>query len=183
MALEWIDGTTLAEWYRERHPLTETLSVTRQIAEALAAAHSSGIIHGDLSPANLLRTQNGRILLTDFGFAHRSDRSQPTGLPGGTPGFLAPELLTDPHCPAAASADVYGFGALLHFLMTGASPDTRGQPRLPTAELLVAFADSPAELGPATAQQLAGLLSRCLAPQPDERPIDLLAALRTLDSV
>lgn len=182
LILQWIDGTTLAEWNGDNHLLRETLGIARQIAEALAAAHSLGITHGDLSPANVLRTRNGRVLLTDFGFAQQRDRLHHPSPAGGTPGFLAPELLADPYHPAAPSADVYGFGAILHFLLTGQSPAGRGHATPSSAELRVAFANAHDELGAAIAQQLAELLSGCLAPQPNERPIDLLAALRTFDS-
>lgn len=182
LVLEWIDGATLTDWHHERHWLTETLSIARQIAEALAAAHASGIVHGDLSPANLLRTRNGRILLADFGFARWSRHPPHSRSAGGTPGFLAPELLTGLHDPASPATDAYGFGALLHFLLTGTAPASGQSTTVSAAKLLEDIGESATARDSAAAQQLAELISRCLAARPEERPIDLLLAIRTLVS-
>jgi serine/threonine protein kinase len=74
LALEFVDGETLADRIvRGPIPIDETLSIARQIAEALEAAHEQGIIHRDLKPANIKITAEGLVKILDFGLAKLAD--------------------------------------------------------------------------------------------------------------
>lgn len=91
-----------------------------QLAEALAHAHGRGVVHGDLTPANVLLDARGRVLLGDFGAASLSTGSGPEpqggGHPGGhTPRFAAPERRRGGR--ATTASDVYGFGATVAHLL------------------------------------------------------------------
>jgi serine/threonine protein kinase len=89
IAMELVDGTTLAEWLRLRQRrLDEIVRVLLQAGEGLAAAHAAGLVHGDFKPDNVLVGTDGRVRVTDFGLAH----SDPLDCGGGTPGYMAPEL-------------------------------------------------------------------------------------------
>jgi eukaryotic-like serine/threonine-protein kinase len=70
LILEYVDGETLEERLkRGRVPVSETLNICRQIAEALEAAHRTGIVHRDIKPANIKVTSDGRCKVLDFGLA------------------------------------------------------------------------------------------------------------------
>lgn len=89
-----------------------------KMAAALAAAHRHGLLHRDVKPANIIRTEYGEPVLTDFGIAHVSGRFETAqGAINGSAAFLAPELLKGQ--PPTAAADVYGLGATLFWAVTG----------------------------------------------------------------
>ena len=132
--MELLDGVTLATRIAQRRPtLSETLRFSRQIAGAIAAAHEKRIIHRDLKPENIMivsdpDTQAGeRSKILDFGIAKLLERPgvlAPATCPDvvlGTPQYMSPE-----QCRGAAdideSTDVYSFGAVLFFMLTGRPP-------------------------------------------------------------
>ena len=105
---------------RRHGPLTveESLRLGVKMAGALATAHRSGIVHRDVKPGNILLTDYGEPILTDFGIAHIAGGFQTaTGTVTGSPAFTAPEVLGG-DVPSPAS-DVYGLGATLFVALTG----------------------------------------------------------------
>ncbi|MEU4343344.1 protein kinase [Nocardia sp. NPDC023852] len=105
---------------RARGPLPwqEVLSVGVKIAGALAAAHTRGVVHRDVNPANILMTDYGEPQLADFGIARIGGGFETAaGLVAGTPAFTAPEVLQGGEPTVAA--DIYSLGATLFCLLTG----------------------------------------------------------------
>jgi tetratricopeptide (TPR) repeat protein len=128
LVMEFIPGAGLDTMARDG-PLPEeaVLALGIQVAEGLAAAHAHGIVHGDLKPANVRVTPDGRAKILDFGLARRMpapDAQTRTatrdGMPGGTLAYMAPELLAG--SPPAAGSDIYAFGVLLYELAAGRRP-------------------------------------------------------------
>jgi serine/threonine-protein kinase len=158
--------------------LTETLA---QMAEALHAAHSRGIVHRDLKPENVLRDENGRIKIVDFGLARPVSAAAPgltaAGVFVGTPGYMAPEQLRGQ--AVDARADVFAFGVMAYELATGRHPFGQGDP----ASLLErAVGDTPLTLDVSPAA-LAPIVRRCLRANPLERyqsAGEIVAALRAV---
>ena len=125
IVMELVPGVTLKEWARASPPTErEALRVVRQIAEAMHEAHTSGLIHGDLKPSNLIVEPSGKVRILDFGLAIKNDEqvtaSLAQGDPQGTIAYMAPERLRGA-APDAAS-DIYALGMILYELCNGARP-------------------------------------------------------------
>jgi serine/threonine-protein kinase len=148
LVLELIDGETLADRIeRGPIPVPEALSIARQIADALEAAHEQGIIHRDLKPSNIRLTPDGDVKVLDFGLAKLSEGSGParTGKAGGddetrtaSPVVSSPAMMTgvgiimgtaaymSPEQAKGRAADkrsdMWAFGCVVYEMLTGVSP-------------------------------------------------------------
>jgi serine/threonine protein kinase len=149
-------------------PYHQVARIGAQIAEALAAAHATGIQHRDVKPGSILVDPTGRAKLTDFGISHAiSDlRLTATGMTTGTPAYLAPEVARGEEFTDAA--DVYGLGATLYTLVEGTPPFGTGDPNNPL-QLLRRVA-SEAMTPPSHAGPLTDALIRLTDPDPRRRP-------------
>ncbi|WP_404961057.1 protein kinase domain-containing protein [Streptomyces sp. 147326] len=124
LVMEFLDGSDVSDLVRAGGalPAGEACRIAADTLAGLGAAHARGVLHRDVKPANIRVTASGRVVLYDFGLARLTDEVALTN-PGdllGTPQYMAPECITG-QSPQAAS-DVYGVGACLHFMLTGASP-------------------------------------------------------------
>src|SRR6188768_361640 len=124
LVMEYVEGRTLSELVRRDGALTpdQAAPLLRQAADALAAAHSAGIVHRDVKPSNILVTGDGQVKLSDFGIARaEADASlTQTGLVTGSPAYLAPEVASG--SSATDASDVWSLGATLYHLLTGRPP-------------------------------------------------------------
>ena len=142
VAMELVDGHNLAEWLRsERRGPDEIVEAFVAAGRGLAAAHAAGLVHRDFKPHNVLRSRDGRILVTDFGLARgvevsemaldttmRPDQPTTSPLSGltatgsvlGTPAYMAPEAWQGK--PVGPSADQFGFCVGLWEALTGERP-------------------------------------------------------------
>lgn len=156
LVFDHVVGATLASLVARRGHLRpgEVVTVLTPIAEAVAALHAAGGTHCDISPGNVMVTATGRPLLMDLGAARLAGSGG--GLVVGTPGFVAPEVRSG-ESPSEAS-DVFSIGALAWFCCTGnGAPDT-----------FIRLSDETivSHVGP----ELAGVVARCIDPEPDRRP-------------
>ncbi|SCL64765.1 serine/threonine-protein kinase [Micromonospora peucetia] len=149
-------------------PWTEAVEVGVQVADALAAAHRLGIVHRDITPANVMMTRAG-VKVLDFGIATRigAPDDDEDGGTFGTPAYVAPERLDG--APAQPSTDVYSLGVLLYEALTGRVPypaDTWEQ----LGEALAGDGPPPLTELPGLPPEVARTCLRCLARDPLERP-------------
>ncbi|WP_187368241.1 serine/threonine-protein kinase [Nonomuraea terrae] len=109
-------------------PAREAAEVGRQVLSALKAAHAAGILHRDVKPSNILLSDDGRAVLTDFGIATAEGEASltRTGMVTGSPSFLAPERVRADD--AGPPSDLWSLGATLYACMVGRSPFERGEP-------------------------------------------------------
>jgi len=119
-AMQLVDGPTLRDFiYTEKPSTSRTASIAKKVAEALDFAHSRGVIHRDVKPANIIVTKDDQPLLADFGLAKNLALAQVTqvGIMLGTPTHMSPEQArgekTIDH-----RTDVYGLGACLYEMLT-----------------------------------------------------------------
>lgn len=172
LVLEWIDGSTLGEWVARAAPsVVEMIGVLRDMARGLAFAHSHGILHGDLTPANVMRRTSGAIILTDFGLSQclgvdgRKDIVR-----GGTVGFLAPEQVSAVFGPVTERTDVYGLGAVAYAILTGRPPSVGRDRAEALATVLSAHAPPNIDqLNPKITAPLSELVMRAIAKEPANR--------------
>ena len=175
LVMELLDGPTLDPLIASPVPSTDRrrrLILAAHLVEALTLVHAAGIIHADISPANVMVRRTGRPVLIDFGQAHRvGDHApeRPAGEPVvGTPAFLAPEVVRG-H-PTTVASEVYAASGLVFALLVGRPPfpdralDRQVQAHLgqPPPSVLTLAPELPAELDL--------LLLQGLAKDPRDRP-------------
>ncbi len=172
LVMELVEGEDLSHVIaRGAIPVREALSIARQIAEALEAAHDQGIIHRDLKPANVMLRPDGSVKVLDFGLAKAMDSTGGTDadmtIPGmiiGTSSYMSPEQARGR--PVDRRADVWALGAVLFEMLTGQRA-YRGDEAEPD------WAALPAKT-PAT---IRALLHRCLTRE-TRRRLDSAATVR-----
>jgi len=124
LSMEFLAGETLSAHLERKGKLDQAaaLEIVRQLCAGLSEAHHSGVVHGDLKSANIILSQHEdgslRPVITDFGLA--TGANQPTGAFGGTPDYMAPELLLGKKNSKAS--DVYALGVILYEIVTGRMP-------------------------------------------------------------
>ncbi|MCK6552463.1 protein kinase, partial [Myxococcota bacterium] len=185
LAMEHLVGRTLKELLSTEgrmHPV-RAAAIVRQIAEGLAAAHTTGIVHRDLKPSNVLVTlRDGRehVKILDFGCARVVDADPEethlteTGQLLGTPSYAAPEQIRSPKL-TSAKADLYSLGMVLYALLAGRPAFAGSTLEVLRQQLHV----PPPRLPPAGGLEL--LVERLLAKEPDDRPADARAVITELD--
>jgi len=122
--MEYVAGRPLSEEIATgggRLPLSKALQIACQVADALQYAHSNGVIHGDIKPANILISEDGRAKIADFGVARLSQSvATHAGKIFGSPAYMAPEQLSGGE-PDARS-DLFSLGVMFYSMLTGFRP-------------------------------------------------------------
>jgi serine/threonine protein kinase len=186
LVMELLEGESLERRLQRVYQLDAptTLWIARQTAEALAALHRGGFLHGDVKPANIRLVADGRAVLIDLGFAHRPGENAALLRDGyllGTADYLAPELCTS-EPDASERSDLFSLGVTLFEMLTGQLPFPRGS----LGQTLRRHGcDPPADVRHALPRVSAGLstlVNRLLAHRPADRP-NALAVVRQLISL
>ena len=185
LVMEYVAGTNLSVLATEQGglPAAEAAEITGQVAEALAAAHSAGIVHRDVKPSNVLVTDAGTAKLADFGIARaRADSTlTDSGVVTGTPSYLAPEVASGAN--ATEASDVWSLGATLFHTLTGRPPYDvsdnvlaamyrivhEDPPRLPGAGWPAALLEHTMATDPQDRWPMDRVREYLLAPPPEER--------------
>jgi serine/threonine-protein kinase len=196
--MPFVEGSSLRERLRDGapFPLRDAVRLLRDVASALAYAHRCGVVHRDIKPDNVLLSHDSAVV-TDFGVAKALSSARDGGGTAsavtsgtltsigtslGTPTYMAPEQAAgDP--AADHRVDLYSFGVLAYELLAGAPPFA-GRP--PHALIVAHLTETPTPLAARRAEvppALAGLVHRCLAKDPAERPQDATEIVAVLDDV
>ncbi|MFY1826931.1 protein kinase domain-containing protein [Myxococcus fulvus] len=192
LAMEWVEGPTLAGWLREKErPWREVLEMFLAAGLGLAAAHQRGLVHRDFKPANVLVGRDGRPRVTDFGLArrwrepaasshtvHDSRITAPLGVDAeetaltregtapGTPAYMSPEQRRGQ--PVDARSDQYSFCVALHEALYGERPGPPTKHRAPVKK------------PPRLPGHVRAALARGLASEPEARHPSMEALLQAL---
>jgi serine/threonine protein kinase len=169
--MEFLAGGTLSSRMTQPMPWAEAAKLLAPIARALQYAHQRGIIHRDVKPANILLTETGEALLSDFGIAKLLESVESTGLTGGglgvgTPEYMAPEQWVGQAVP---QTDIYALGIVFYQMITGRLPHQAASP----AEMLLKHVNEPV-VRPKTLvadlpDQVETILLKALAKKPEAR--------------
>ncbi len=185
IAMEYIKGEDLQRYTSPGRllPVAQLLEIVARVAEALAYAHSQGVVHRDIKPANVMvDLDSGLVKVTDFGVARLDDSSRTrTGLVLGTPSFMSPEQLAGRRTDGRS--DLYSLGVMLFQLLTATLPH-QGETM---AKLMHQIANETApdirSLRPELPQELADVVALSLEKRPEVRYADggqMAQDLRTL---
>ncbi|MEP6861572.1 MAG: serine/threonine-protein kinase [Deltaproteobacteria bacterium] len=179
LAMELVQGATLAEWFRKELGWRAVLRVMLQAGRGLAAAHAAGLVHGDFKPSNVLVADDGRVYVTDFGLARSSDPSTSNGddVAAGTPAYMAGEQLAG--AAATASSDQFGFCAALYEGVYGKRPFAGADVAALRAAVAAGTPKFPAR--PRVPGRLIRALRRGLAAEPAKRFPSMTELLGELD--
>ncbi len=124
IVMEKLPGLNLKELLQlgTRFTLAETIDIIVQLLAGLTACHQSGLVHRDVKPANLVRSPQGQIKLTDFGIARvlKDATLARSGTVVGTPNYMSPEQIRGEHVDARS--DIFSAGVLMYELLTGRKP-------------------------------------------------------------
>jgi serine/threonine protein kinase/tetratricopeptide (TPR) repeat protein len=179
LVLEYVPGETLSDRLkREPFKLEEALSVARQVAEAISAAHEKGIIHRDLKPSNIKLTPDGRVKVLDFGLAKtyvQQDKNQSTAItqPGriiGTPAYMSPEQARGK--ATDHRTDIWSFGCIMYQMLTGHLPFD-GETATDTLARIIECQPDWELLPNEIPENIRVLLHQCLKKNQDERLGDI----------
>lgn len=179
MATLFIPGSTLAEQVKRNGPMGsgELRRLMAGLAEALRDIHRVGVVHRDLKPSNVLLAEDGPKVI-DFGISRPKDSElrTETGKLIGTPPFMAPEQFRRPR-EVGPAADVFALGSVMVHAATGRGPFDSDSPYVVAYQVVH---DEPDLAG--VPGNLAPLVSRCLAKEPEDRPTpdELMHELRSV---
>jgi serine/threonine protein kinase len=190
LVLEYVDGTLLREYLRQKAPLSpdEAANIALQLADALQYCHEHGVVHRDLKPENILIETAGTVKLVDFGIAllqgarRLTFRRLTTGF--GTPDYMAPEQVQGDR--GDARTDVYALGVMLYEMLTGDVPYHGDSPLAIMSQRVTTDAPLLRRKRPDLPPALEAVVWRALRRDPAERYASMAALcedLRHLDQV
>ncbi|ERS56547.1 MULTISPECIES: serine/threonine-protein kinase [unclassified Corynebacterium] len=183
LIMELIDGGTLRELLAEGGPLTvpAALSTLRSVLQGLTEVHSTGLIHRDIKPDNVLITSHHRVKLGDFGLVRARNAQATSNMIVGTVSYLAPEQVTGEDITPAT--DVYSAGIVLFELLTGTVPFSGDTPIAHATARLYADVPAPSTRGEDVPKLVDALVATATARDPRERFADAGEFLDALEDI
>jgi serine/threonine protein kinase len=173
-AMEFVGGGSLAQQLGGTPlPVRHVAQLLETLARAVHHAHQRGIVHRDLTPANVLLTDDGAPKITDFGLAKDlllgSARRTRTGAIVGTPSYMSPEQAGGSSRAIGPATDVYALGAILYEALTGRPPFKAETPLETIAQVVSNEPVTPVHLQPRVPRDLETICLKCLQKEPARR--------------
>jgi len=168
LVMEYVDGVALDRILeRGTLPLPRACAWIAHAAEALDVAHKRGVIHGDVKPANILISADGRVKLTDFGMARVARREARDSALLGTPAYWCPEQIMGR--PQDARSDIFSIGVVLYEILTGTRPFDADSLQGICSHVLSSTPNAVSQLQPSIPAAIDEIIASCLAKNPDQR--------------
>ena len=189
LTMEMLEGETLTRRIERKGRIGtgQALSLVKQMASGLAAAHAAGVVHRDLKCDNIFLVSGGpgqtRVVLTDFGLARNLQIDDKTSITEGfigTPAYMSPEQVDGSH-PVTPASDIYSLGVVLYEMVTGLLPFGGGTPLAVAQKRLTDSPIPPSRYVPELDPRWEAVILRCLAREPQERyasPEEMMDALQ-----
>ena len=182
-SMEYVEGTTLGKVIPpDGLDQKQFLDLAIPIADAVSAAHESGVTHRDLKPGNIMVSERGQLKVLDFGLA-KVAREQPKEVPSdshletdfltsegqvlGTTPYMSPEQLKGK--PVDPRSDIFSLGTILYAMATGKHPFLADSPAEVISSILSHHPPEVGEINDDLPEYLSGVIKRCLEKDPDER--------------
>jgi predicted Ser/Thr protein kinase len=164
-----VEGGTLSRRMGQPLPVEQAVRIASGVAQALDYAHRHGIIHRDVKPSNILLTEDGRPLLTDFGIARivQATRLTRTGTSLGTPEYMSPEQAKGE--PLDPRADIYSLAIVLYEMLIGRPPFQAGTDVAVLHQQVYEPPPPPRQLRPDIPRRLGKVILKALAKDPVRR--------------
>jgi tetratricopeptide (TPR) repeat protein/predicted Ser/Thr protein kinase len=191
LVMEYVEGSTLRGRLGKPFSLEQFLPIALQCAEALVAAHGKGVVHLDIKPENIMLTPKGQVKILDFGVAKRLPRSTDQtdsgsvgggrDAMGGTPAYMAPEVLLEEH--SDQRADIFSLGVVFYEMLAGKHP-FRAESFVATCDNVLREEPAPlSQLNPHVPPRLEDIVAKMLAKNPNARPADVAKVLGELQAL
>jgi len=172
-AMEYVRGMDLQELLRRQRrsgrllPHNEVMRIARAIAGALDYAHGRGVVHRDVKPSNVIVSEDGRVVLADFGLALQAS----TGTLGevfGSPHYISPEQARNSSL-AVPQSDLYSFGVILYEMLAGRVPFDDPSPTTLALQHMTQEPPPPRRFNPSLSPAVEQVLLKALRKNPQER--------------
>ncbi|HEV3202175.1 MAG TPA: bifunctional serine/threonine-protein kinase/formylglycine-generating enzyme family protein [Bryobacteraceae bacterium] len=170
LVLELVDGCSLEKTLAGGQPQDPktAVSIVTQVADALDYAHSEGIVHRDVKPANILVRPDGKAKITDFGIAHIASQTVTrSGFTFGTPAYISPEQIETSQ--VSGRADQYSLGVIAYQMLSGKRPFAADTGPSLMFKIMEAKAPTLHSLNPAISPDTSAAIAKAMARKPEDR--------------
>ncbi len=168
LVMEYLEGQPLDRILDKRSvPFPKACAWAAEVASALSVAHRKGVIHGDVKPANMLITEDGRVKLMDFGMARLASFDSKATPLAGTPAYWCPEQIVGK--PQDARSDLFSLGIVLYEMVTGHRPFDADSLQGICARVLSSTPLPPSHANRSLPAAFDDIVARCLAKDPAHR--------------
>jgi serine/threonine protein kinase len=168
LVMELVEGQSVEKLISKGSiPFSAACEYAGHVAVALSIAHRRAVIHGDVKPANILVTTENRVKLTDFGMARLASHNGSDSSLRGTPAYWCPEQILGR--AQDARSDLFSLGIVLYEMLTGTNPFAGESLQTVCNRILSSTPLPPSDSNPSIPASLDGLVSACLAKEPQLR--------------
>jgi len=184
-AMEYVEGDSLSELIRTSRKIDPKRAITlvKEVASGLSAAHDKGVVHRDIKPDNIMLTKHGGVKVVDFGVARVDDpntKLTATGMAVGTPNYISPEVCLG--LDVDKRSDLFSMGIVFYEMLTGNTPFTADSPLEMMTNVVKAEVPDITSLNPEIDENLRMILYHMLEKKPDYRYQDFHEVLQDIDA-